>query len=98
MKFHGREISKEELERAQRISTALLAVAKIDATDELAAIAAGLGCFIEMAYVNVGYEGVLAYVGSSLDTIVESRPMVERALNGPPLKLVPSPDEGRSNG
>lgn len=96
MNFHGQEFSKEQLERAQRILNALLAVAKIDATDELAAIAAGLGCFVELAYIRVGYEGVLSYVRPLLDTIVESRPMVERALNGPPLKLVP-PAEGNPN-
>lgn len=89
MNFNGQEISKEQLERAQRISSALLAIAKIDAPDELTAITAGLGAFLELAYVNVGYGGVLACVTRLLDTIVEVRPMVERAINGPPLKLVP---------
>lgn len=93
MNFNGQESSKEQLERAQRISNALLAVAKADATDELAAIAAGLGAFLELAYVNCGYQGTRQAVRHILNSIVENRPKVERALNGPRLKLVPSPDE-----
>lgn len=43
MNYRGQEFSKEQLERAQRISTALLVLARIDAPDDLTAIAAGLG-------------------------------------------------------
>jgi len=96
--YRGQEFSKEQLERAQRISTALLALARIDTADDLTAIAAGLGCFLELAYVQVGYEGVLAYLGPALDAIVEARPMVERTLNGPPLRLVPPSGPGSVDG
>lgn len=89
MNFNGHEVSKEQLERARRIGDGLLAVAKIDAPDELTAIAAGLGTFLELAYINLGYEGTRRAVRHILDSVVENRPKVERALNGPPLKLVP---------
>lgn len=91
MNIDGQELSKEQIERAQRIGAALLSVVRIEFPEDVRAITSGLGAFLEMAYLHVGYEATLEAAKCLLDVIVESRPAVQRVLNGPPLTLVPSP-------
>jgi hypothetical protein len=91
MDFRGIEVSKEQLEQSVRLSRALLAVAQVMLTEHQHAVAGGLGVFLEQMRLYRTKEEVLSVVSEMLDMMEEYGSKVDRALNGPELKIVPDP-------
>lgn len=73
MKIDGVELSKEEIKHAELLSRTLLSVVTCFEGDEDRAINAGLGCFIELAYMRIGAEQLIPHVHRLLDLIIEAR-------------------------